>query len=180
MALSSFIKWALYRDAGLQWLDPTHASLCPVAFGSTLPASTAYQASNLMFAYAFSLASPKTLSKILVPIGATSSGHVDVGILDSTGARLTSAGATAMGTANNVQTVDVADVSLSPGTLYYAAIAVDNTTATLLSTLGLLGVNANAFGIRQTAASYPIPASPVLTTTTSAQTYPLVILEFAS
>lgn len=179
MSAASLVKLALYRDGGLDWLGLNRAMLVPRMFTTALPSSTAYQAANLMFAYGFTLASPKTLTKIHVPIGATSSGNIDVGLLDSTGARLTSAGATAMASANTVQTFDVADVSLSPGQTYYGAIAVDNTTATVMASPGLFGVTANALGIRQTAAAYPIPASPVLTTTTSAQTYPLVLLEFS-
>ena len=57
----------------------------------------------------------------------TQSGNLDVGIYDENANRLVSMGSTAVGAAG-IQTFDIANTVLTPGT-YFAAMCVDNITA---------------------------------------------------
>lgn len=181
MSLSGLIKLALYRDANLQWLDPTHAVIPLLAGLGGSIASVAYPTANRMFAYPFSVASPKTVSKIIVPVGAATSGNLDVGILGPTGTRLSSSGATAVGSTNTAQTVDITDVALTAGTLYYVAIACDNTTAAFAAYPNLAVDSLwQAEQVKITDTAYPIPASPTLATPTSGQRTPVLFMEFAA
>lgn len=184
MSLSGLVKLALYRDAGLIWVDNTHAVtlgyMGGAAFGSAGLASIAYGVANQMFAFPIAVASPKTLTKILVPIGTTSSGNIDVAVLDSTGARLSSAGSTAMGSTSTMQTFDITDVALSPGTGYYVAVAVDNITGTLVQTTGIVPGQAQLGGWRIKTAAFPIAATNTLAAPSSNATYPVLQMEFAA
>lgn len=184
MALAGLIKLALYRDSGLIWVDPTHAVTLHYmgggAFAAANLASTAVAVANQLYAYPFSLASPKTLTKINVPIGATSSGNIDVALLDGSGNRLASAGSTAMATANSMQSFDIADQALSAGTLYYVGVAVDNTTGTLVQISGVIPGVAQLVNWKIKTAAFPIPASNALAAPSGNAIYPVVQLEFAA
>lgn len=184
MSIAAIIKWALYRDSGLIWVDPTHAVTLGYmgggAFAGANLGSGTYPVANQLYAFPFSLASPKTLTKILVPIGATSSGNIDVALLDSTGARLSSAGSTPMGSTNALQTFDITDVALAPGTFYYAAVAVDNTTGTLVQTTGIIPGVGQLAGWRTKATGFPIAASNTLVAPSTNATWPVLQLEFAA
>jgi hypothetical protein len=97
-----------------------------------------------------------TVQRILVQIGGTSSGNLDVGIYDESGNKKVSAGTTAMGTANQVQSITLTATVLAPGR-YYLAIAVDNTTAVLYNTTGVF--NRQAGVKEQTLAALPLPTT---------------------
>lgn len=181
MALAGLIKLALYRDANLQWLDPKHAAITLLSGLSGSLTSTTFPTANRMFAYPFSVASPKTVSKIIVPVGGATSGNLDVGILGPTGTRLTSSGATAVGSTNTQMSINVTDVALAAGTLYYVAIACDNATAAFASYVNVAVDSLwQAQQVKITDTAYPIPASPTLATPTSGQRTPVLFLEFAA
>lgn len=91
----------------------------------------------------------------------TSSGNIDIGILDDSYNRLGSSGSTAMGS-TGLQTIPLTDpLDLVPGEKYYAAVAIDNTTAAIgayfNSTVFSLQVAAGLVG--RATSSFPIPAT---------------------
>jgi hypothetical protein len=79
------------------------------------------------------------------------SGNLDVGIYSETGTRLVSSGSTAVAAAG-LQVVDIADTTLTPG-LYYLALCIDNTTASVfrnaqtnISFQQVVGIRSQAVG----------------------------------
>jgi hypothetical protein len=97
-----------------------------------------------------------TVQRILVQIGGTSSGNLDVGIYDESGNKKVSAGTTAMGAANAVQSISLTATVLAPGR-YYLAIAVDNVTAVLYNASSVF--NRQAGVKEQTLAALPLPTT---------------------
>lgn len=89
----------------------------------------------------------------------TQSGNCDVGIYDELGNRLVSSGSTAVAVAG-LQAIDITDTLLTPG-VYYMAMNVDNTTASVMRSsstpallLRVLGAQQQAVG----AVTLPDPA----------------------
>ena len=77
----------------------------------------------------FTVLTSVTVTTIRIHIQ-TQSGNLDVGIYDSSLTRLVSLGSTAVGAAG-AQVCDIADTALAAGR-YYFAMAVDNTTASVI------------------------------------------------
>lgn len=101
--------------------------------GSAMSAtSSAWPTANIALIYPFKLCEWATAYQLLLHIGATTSGNVDIGIYDSQGNRIVSSGSTAAGTINVLQQFNITDTVLSPGD-YYLAIGCDNTTCTMFS-----------------------------------------------
>jgi len=70
---------------------------------------------------------PVVVKKLALANGAAVSGNFDIGIYDAAGTRLVSTGATAQSGTNDLQVVDVTDLTLQTA-LYYFACVMDNTT----------------------------------------------------
>jgi len=91
----------------------------------------------------------------------TQSGNCDVGIYDAaTSGRLVSAGSTAVGAAG-IQTVDLTDTLLYPG-VYYAAMCVDNITASFTRASAVSALWQQSVGVQQQAVgavTLPDPAT---------------------
>ncbi|MEM3099651.1 MAG: hypothetical protein QXU32_13205 [Nitrososphaerales archaeon] len=98
---------------------------------------------------------PVTITFMAFNVG-TASGNYDIGIYNWAGTRLVSSGSTAMVAGANVN--DITDVSLLPGR-YFAALAVDNTTATItVSPTVAVGLMNVAF-VRHQDTAFPLPAT---------------------
>jgi hypothetical protein len=134
--------------------DSVGAILSGMGFGSALGT---YPSANAAFYMPVSVHGKITVVKMFIENGATASGTVDVGIYDAGGARLVSSGSTAQTGTAAIQEFDITDTTLSPG-LYYLAIAMDNTTGTLLrwSTSSAL---TKCMGIVGQASAFPLPSS---------------------
>ena len=90
--------------------------------------------------------------------GAVVSGNVDVGLMDANFVRLASAGSTAQAGTNAYQTFNITDILIGPG-LYYMAVALDNTTATVFRVASTISAEVwRALGLAQQAAAFPIPS----------------------
>ena len=94
------------------------------------PASGTWTTANTAVAIPFQVWEPTTIVKLGWFNGSATAGNTDVAIYDATtNVRLTSAGSTA-NTGNSAwQWVDTADVTLTPGTAYYAALNHSTNTA---------------------------------------------------
>lgn len=123
----------------------------------TVSASAVWPASNLAVFVPFTVYETITVVKLSILNGSAVSGNVDVGIYDAGGARLVSSGSTAQSGASAIQTFDITDTVLSPG-LYYLALAIDNTTATI-ENVSVTAIDVEALGVFQQASAFPLPSS---------------------
>ena len=132
----------------------------------TSAATAAYPAANDAIFVPFWLSQPILVKKLFLNTGATSSGNVDVGIYDEKLTKLVSAGSTLMGSANVLQEFDIADTLIGPG-LFYLAIAVDNTTGTLIKGQAADVGRLRALGVAKMATAFPLPATATLAAVTA-------------
>ncbi len=108
--------------------------------------------------------------------GATVSGNVDVGIMDQFGTRLVSIGAaTAQAGISQIQTFDITNTTLVPGT-YYFAFSQDNATG-LVNRSGSIGAQLwRTAGCRQeTTVAFGIPATAAFAAYSTNGSVPLVV-----
>jgi hypothetical protein len=128
--------------------------------GAGSGASRAWPAANRAIFVPFVVYQPFLAVKMLTTTGGTASGNLDIGIYDDHQNRLASMGSTAQASAFTLQSFDIADTLLLPG-VYYMALCIDNTTATILaqaplvSACGALGVLSQSVG----AVTLPAPAA---------------------
>lgn len=101
---------------------------------------------------------PFTVARIGVGNGTAVSGNIDAGVYDSQGNRLVSSGSTAQSGTSAVQWLDVTDTTLNPG-LYYMALSVDNTTATVLRSAGLNQTEQRILGCFVETSAFALPAT---------------------
>lgn len=126
-----------------------------IIHGSAAMASAVWPTANLAFYIPLTVQNTVTVKRIIVLIGGVTSGNLDVGIYNETGARQVSMGSTAMGAASTAQVFDIADTVLTSGR-YYLAIAVDNITGTTFRAASSAGTN-TALGVKEQAAAFPLP-----------------------
>lgn len=129
-----------------------------LAVFNTATASAAWPASSRAIFQPFEVQVPSIAKQIAFVVGATSSGNIDVGIYDLGGNRLVSKGSTAMSASTNaIQVIDITDTLLQPG-VYYAALAVDNTTGTTFR-WNPATQQLTAFGVQQAASAFVLPTT---------------------
>lgn len=95
------------------------------------PASATFPASNRALLHPILVTEDCTVVKLWAHNGAAVSGNIDMGIYDSSFAKVVSIGSTAQAGVSEVQEFNIADTALTAG-MYYIAVAMDNTTGTLL------------------------------------------------
>jgi len=126
-------------------------------------AAAAWPSANRAVAVAFYLDQPATIVKASWINGGTVNGNVDVGVYDEQFHRLVSSGSTAQSGASVVQTVDIADTLLKPGT-YFMALVSSSATATFdRSSIDLVLTRCHAHVQMATALPLPstfVPAAP--------------------
>ena len=134
------------------------------------PASTAYPAISRAIFIPFRLIAPTRITQLWLYNGATVSGNLDLGIYDAGGVSLGSIGSTAQAGVSVMQIVSLAAaIRLGVG-LFYTAISIDNTTATvyqggLAAALGI--ARSKIVGMAQQASVFPLPATATFATITS-------------
>lgn len=99
-----------------------------------------------------------TVKRIGVVNGTAVSGNIDAGIYDSQGNRLVSSGSTAQAGTGVIQWLDVTDTDLKPA-LYYMALAVDNTTATVSRNVGVNASILRVLGCFVETSAFVLPAT---------------------
>ena len=102
---------------------------------------------------------PTLVKRLWYVIGGTSSGNVDMGIYDTSGNKLISAGSTAQGTANTTQYFDIDDQQLFD--LWYIGFAINNAAGTFYQITLTLG---ESVGIKQLTFPLPSPATFITNT----------------
>lgn len=90
---------------------------------------------NTAYFTRFQVDAPLTVNTITIYVGSNNTGNVDAGIYETTGSnlkRITSAGATALGSTSDIQSLTLGrSVALAPGATYYVAVAVVSASATI-------------------------------------------------
>lgn len=124
------------------------------------PISTGLPTANDPWAFPFRLSEPFIARELMVFNGSAAGGNFDLGIYDSSWARLVSTGSTA-GSGNSLwQIVNVADTDLAPGVTYYLVLARDNATANRQRSFsGSLTISQNALAgvFDSTTDAFPLP-----------------------
>lgn len=96
----------------------------------------------------------------------TQNGNMDIGLYTPGGARLRSAGSTAVGAAG-IQNFNITDILLAKG-WYYTGVVFDGTTVKIRGVSYTLGATASdhaLMGARQMAAALPLPAAATFAVT---------------
>lgn len=130
-----------------------------IGSGGSLAGGGAWPASNRALYFPFCVENTVTAYKMAFEV-TTQSGNCDVGIYDSAGNRLVSAGSTAVAVAG-IQIIDITDTVLTPG-CYFMAMNVDNTTAAFVRTTTIALLQLETCGVQQEAVgavALPDPAT---------------------
>lgn len=122
--------------------------------GATL-ASATWPSGSRAFYIPFRLPFPFVITQAFWENGAAVSGNVDIGIYDAAGTRLRSSGSIAQVNVSVIQSVDLTDLTIDGG-VFYLALAVDNTTGTMLRSGA---ANMPATGMASQNAAFPLPAT---------------------
>lgn len=124
------------------------------------PANGAFSTTNLALYFPFWVGAPTTVAQLFAEV-ATASGNIDIGIYDTSFAKLVSSGSTAAAAPMTI--IDVADYVLQRGN-YYMAFAADNTTISLRR-LAVGAAYTRCFGFLMQTSAFPLPATatPVAT-----------------
>jgi hypothetical protein len=149
---------------------PAPFVLCPgciEAIGSTFrgvtittPTSGAWPSANLAIGYPFSLPEARTALQLWMYNGATAANTRDIGIADSAGNLLVSAGSTAAGSANLLQVFNTTDLLLMPDTLYYMWMSASTNTDAFFRWTGTTNVGQVAqSGAVQMASAFALPST---------------------
>lgn len=120
--------------------------------------SLAWPVANKAYSIPFFVYSPITIAKMFILNGSAVSGNVDVGIYEGKGvAKIVSSGSTAQSGTNVIQEFDITDTLLNPG-IYFMALSIDNTTATIQG-WGISSVIGRSVGIHEKSSSFPLPST---------------------
>ncbi len=132
-------------------------------------ASAVYPTANLAIFIPFAITNPITIVNLFAYNGTVASGNIDIGIYDVAGTKIVSTGSTAQAGTSALQVIAPTSTQLGAG-VYYMAIAMDNTTGTLLrsniagQTVSLL----KTVGMAQMATAFPLPAAATFETVSNA------------
>lgn len=105
--------------AGIAYMSNFSIGRHMVAVSNATPSNATWQTANRAIFIPFVVPATAIARKMTSGAAATS-GNIDVGIYNAQGVRLSSSGSTVE--AGNPQTIDIPDVTLYPGNLYYMAM----------------------------------------------------------
>lgn len=133
-----------------------------------LTSSSAWGTANLAVYIPFEVYNPLSIVNGAFTVGTVVAGNVDLGIYNSFGDLLTSAGSTLVTGASTINILNFTDVTLNPA-LYYMAIAFDTTTVTLTTFTSLSNPELRSIGVFQQTTAFPLPATAVFALNTQTQ-----------
>lgn len=119
--------------------------------------SATFASANRAHFQPFRVTVPCIIKQLFVANGATASGNIDLGVYAPDGTRLVSTGSTAQSGTNDLQVFDVTDTLIGRG-YYYIAVAMDNTTGTLIRN-NFSSQTARYQGFAKQDTAFPLPAS---------------------
>ncbi len=124
--------------------------------GGSFGVSTAWGTNNLAVYIPFEVYEPITVVKMSINNGSVVAGNADVGIYDFALNRRVSSGSVAQAGASAIQTFDITDTLLQAG-MYYMALALSNTTATVAGWVSVTVPEGRMLGLAQQATAFPLP-----------------------
>jgi len=128
--------------------------------------STTWPVASAAILLPFSIQSALTVQRCAWSNGAAVSGNVDCGIYNEDGTRVVSLGSTAQAGVNSVQTATLS-ASLVAGS-YFMALALDNTTGTILATAPASASIGRCVGIQWATTFFPLGATATFANPTNA------------
>lgn len=136
------------------------------AVGASSGASAAWPAANLALYVPFRVGHPMLIAQVFWAVGTSGTDSVDFGVYDAQQNKIFSTGTTLTSGSGAVQSVDITDVTLSPG-LYYLAMAVNGTTNTFTSYgTGMTAPIARAMGCYEQTTAFNLPTTATFTGST--------------
>lgn len=144
------------------------------SLGINLSNSFAWPTANLAIYIPVEIYQPVTIAKMAVCNGTAVSGNIDVGIYDVSQDNWITKGSTAQTGTSAIQIFDITDTLLNPG-LHYMAVALDNTTATLMGYTGGVAPEIGAHGVFQQASAFPLP-NPAVFAAFAQTVVPLIMM----
>lgn len=143
-------------------LAMTSVGSLPIGTASA-PASAAYPTANLAILVPFRIGRPMTVTTMFAYNGSAVSGNIDLGIYSADGTKIVSTGSTAQSGTSVIQSISVTSTQIGSGQ-FYMAVALDNTTGTLLQ-IPAKNAPANAsMGLSQMASAFALPATVTFAT----------------
>ena len=131
-----------------------------------------WPAANMAKFTACVITHPVNITAIMFINGGAASGNIDVGIYDLAGTKIVSSGSTVMaGTGGGWTVTSVSSTLLVPG-MYYLALAIDNTTASV-TMRGWNQVASDFLLYRQMASAFALPATATYASNSNSKT-PLI------
>lgn len=121
-------------------------------------ASQAWSLANRSILVPFTVTAPFTFSKLAYRTGTAPTGNIDIGVYNSSFARIVSSGSTAVGGASSLINVTVTTTTLVPGQ-YYFALAADSTSVTIGSSPFSDDAYARGSGLVYRDGTFPLPAT---------------------
>jgi hypothetical protein len=135
-------------------------------------ASTAWGTANLALYVPVFLGYPATVYKMGVTNGATLGGNLQLGIYNERGEQLAVTASTAQAGISSLQTIDITDTILTPGT-YYLAMATNSTTATY-TCAGTTLLRQEVTGVQEQTTAFTLPSPITLGTKSTRLFVPIV------
>lgn len=147
-------------NAGVIWNLASASSPLSAQQKRTTPvtSSITWTTANLAVFCPFVVPYAVTAYQMAVENGATLNGNIDVGIYDVLANRLVSSGSVAQAGASAIQTVDITNTLLEPGS-YFMALVSDSTTATFFgSAAGDMTIQfLRSVGCQEQGTAFPLP-----------------------
>jgi hypothetical protein len=124
----------------------------------TAAASATWHSANRATFIPFRIPRATIVKELFYITGSASSGNIDMGIYTSDFTRIVSSGSTAQGaSAQTVYILDITDTLLERGT-YYLAVAMDNTTGTMMRQ-NTSAAGGARLGMATMNTAFPLPAT---------------------
>lgn len=114
--------------------------LYTIGLNVSTPASVAWPANNRIYYVPLLMPDDFLATQFGIDVGATNSANIEIGIYTPDGVKLIGSAATALGTANSPQAIDITDTQLYAGNLYYVGVTLTSTGGALFCVTSGLGV----------------------------------------
>ncbi len=124
-----------------------------------------WNAVNRAFYVPIDLEEPMVATRLACQVGTTAAGNLDMGLYTEVGNRIISTGSVAIGLAG-LQSIDIADTLLPPGT-YWLAMACSTITTATFRRSTTAGPVLRACGAQMQDAAIPLPAIATFATMTA-------------
>ena len=130
-------------------------------------ASATYAIAGAAYYIPFTITKQITVRRLFCWNGATANAGVCIGIYDLQGDRILTSGSTSQSTASVIQSFDVTDTAIGPGTFYMAISASTATQTFTTLNVGASLQNLRKMGVYSQSGAYPLPSTATFGTTST-------------